>query len=256
MKKIIREDTAAPPTTQMTVSQAGPMTQEIRMVPTVYLEKKERPMIVKEQIMPTEKIEIQPVIHREREQLEVHEVFQPIHERDIAPTLVKHETLPAQVRPEWRESDRNFQEKYQAATTKYSPETWNQPIQREVVNRAPILEEHISRKIIEEVQPVLYKETIRPVIVEETQPIYERVVDAPTIVEETRNTVDWGVKVLPVPTGFTSTTANLEAPNMASTSAQMSGMHLHEPYFHKETLVTKEVFIEPVNPKLETKHTT
>jgi hypothetical protein len=252
MKKIIREDTAAPPTNQIYATQAGPLSQDTRLAPTVYLEKKERPMIVKEHIMPTEKVEIQPVIHREREQLEVHEVYQPIHERDIAPTLIKHDTLPAQIRPDWRESDRNFQEKYQAATHKYTPETWNQPVQREVVNRAPIIEEHISRKIIEEVQPVLYKETIRPVVLEETQPIYERVIEAPTMFEETRGAVDWGVKNLPVPKGFISA----EAPNLSTTSAQMNEMHLHEPYFHKETLVTKEVFIEPVNPKVETKHTT
>jgi len=281
MKKIIREDTAAFPTTQRTSQsvqmtqapgqttqmtqahgqttqmtqapgQPGLMAQEIWIEPTVYLEKKERPTIIRENVLPTEKIEIQPVIHREREQLEVHEVYQPFHERDIAPTILKHETLPAQVRPEWRESDLNFQEKYKAATTKYSSEVHNQPIQREVINRAPIVEEHISKKIIEEVQPVLYRETVKPVFVEETQPIYERVVDAPVMFEETRNLVDLGVKVLPA--SYTSTTTNPEG--VRSTTAQLCEMHLHEPHVHKETLVTKEVYLESVNPKVETKYTT
>jgi hypothetical protein len=94
---------------------------------------------------------------------------------------------------------------------------------REFVNKAPIIEEHVSKKIIEEVQPVLYRETVAPVLIEETQPIYERVVEAPVIVEEIRQTVDLGTKVQPL-------------------SSSMQNLSLNEPFMQKETLVSKEVF--------------
>jgi len=196
---------------------------EVHLASNVVNERIERPTIVKEKVIPQEKIEVQPIIHREREQLEVHEVVQPLHEKDIAPTLVKHATLPAQVRPDIRESDTRFQEQYRQATTRYIPDVQTQPVSREFVNKAPIIEEHISKKIVEEVQPVLYRETVAPVLIEETQPIYEKVVEAPVIIEEVRQTVDLGTKVQPL-------------------SSSMQNLSLNEPFMQKETLVTKEVF--------------
>jgi len=194
------------------------------------MEKVERPLIVRETIMPQEKIEVQPIIHREREQLEIHEVVQPMHERDIAPTSMRTATLPAQIRTDVRESDANFQTQYRAATTRYASDVETMGVQRELVNKAPILEEHISRKIIEEIQPILYKETITPTIIEETQPVYERIVEAPIMYEETRQTVDLGTKILSQP----------------QMTTQFSNLGLNEQnVIHKETYITKEVFADP-----------
>lgn len=207
------------------------ISREVHIAPTVFVEKVEKPVIVKETILPEEKIEIQPIIHREREQLEVHEVVQPLHERDIAPTLVRHETLPAQVKAEFRESDASFQTSYREATTRHIPEVHTEATRREFLNRPAIVEEHIQRKIVEEIQPVLYKETIAPVLIEETQPIYEKIVEAPIIIEETRQVVDLGTKYhsegYPV--------------------SQMGNLSLggHQPMLHKETTITKETFLEP-----------
>jgi len=210
----------------------GTFAQEIRSNPTVLHEKLEKPTIVRETIMPQEKYEVQPIIHREREQLEVHEVVQPMHERDIAPTNVRYATLPAQMKADVRESDVNFQSQYRAATTRYVPEVATRDIQREFVNKAPILEEHVSKKIIEEVQPVLYRETVAPTLIEETQPIYEKIVETPTIFEETRQTVELGTKVLSEP--FTG---------VSNVSTGISNLGLREPsVLHKETIITKEIF--------------
>jgi len=210
----------------------GNFAQEIRSAPTVLHEKLEKPTIVRETILPQEKIEVQPIIHREREQLEVHEVVQPMHERDIAPTNVRYATLPAQMKADVRESDVNFQSQYRAATTRYVPEVATRDIQREFVNKAPILEEHVSKKIIEEVQPVLYRETVAPTLIEETQPIYEKIVETPTIFEETRQTVELGTKVLSEP--FTG---------VSNVSTGISNLGLREPsVLHKETIITKEIF--------------
>jgi len=196
------------------------------------MEKVERPLIVRETILPQEKIEVQPIIHREREQLEVHEVLQPMRERDIAPTSMRSATLPAQVRAEVRESDANFQNQYRAATTRYSSDIETMGVQRELVNKAPILEEHISKKILEEVQPILYRETVTPTLIEETQPVYEKIVEAPIMFEETRQTVDLGTKIL--------------SQQPAQVTTQFSNLGLNEPnVIHKETYITKEVFADP-----------
>jgi len=206
----------------------GTYAQELHMPSSIVREKVEKPVIVREKILPQEKIEVQPIIHREREQLEVHEVVQPLHERDIAATSVRYETLPSQTRADVRESDASFQTKYRDATTRYVGSYETQPVQREFLSKAPILEEHISKKIVEEVQPVLYKETITPTLIEETQPIYERVVEAPTMFEEVRDTVDLGVKYIQAPL-----------------TTQMSNLSVQEPAtIHKETYIKKEIFSE------------
>lgn len=197
--------------------------------PSVTREHIDKPTIVRETVLPQEKIEVQPVIHREREQLEVHEVVQPMHERDINPTLVKHATLPAQTRPDVRETDTQFQNLYREASSKYSSESHTEPVMREFLNKPAIIEEHISKKIVEEVQPVLYKETVAPVLIEETQPIYERIVEAPTIVEEMRQTVELGTKIQPL----SSQMENLNIKELPAIPQQPTG-------FQRETYVTKE----------------
>jgi hypothetical protein len=125
-----------------------------------------------------------------------------------------------------------FQEQYRQATTRYVSEVQTQPVSREFVNKAPIIEEHVSRKVVEEVQPVLYRETVAPVLIEETQPIYEKVVEAPVIIEEVRQTVDLGTKVQPLSSSMQNMSLNepfLQQP-------------LNEPFMQKETIVSKEVF--------------
>jgi len=156
----------------------------------------EKPTIVRETILPEERIEIQPVVHRERDQLEVHEVVQPMKERDILPTKMVHATLPAETRAPLIENDVAFKTQYREASTKFVPTTQTAAVRSETIQKAPIIEEHVNRKIVEEIQPVLYKETIVPVVVHETQPIYEKVVEAPTIVTEMRTVKELGTKVI------------------------------------------------------------
>jgi hypothetical protein len=55
-----------------------------------------------------------------------------------------------------------------------------------VVNKAPIVYETERRKILEEVQPIVYKQVVQPVIIRETKPIYEKIIEAPVIFREVR----------------------------------------------------------------------
>jgi len=169
---------------------------------TIQREYLEKPVIVRETILPEEKVSVQPVIHREREQTEFHEVMQPMKERDILPTKVVYATLPNQVTPTLVENDQQFQRSYQESTHRYIPSSEVLPTQSQTVEKAPILEEFIHKKIIEEVQPVLYKETVQPTLIEEVQPIYERVVEAPVMSEEIRSVKELGTRF---PSEVTST---------------------------------------------------
>jgi hypothetical protein len=174
------------------------------------LERVERPVVIHEKIVPTQRTEVQPIIHREREKVEVHEVVQPMRETDIAPTMVQN----VQLQPtyfEERASDAAFQQQYRDVSTRIRPDTVIAPTLTQQVERPPIVEEVIHRKVIEEVQPVLYRETIKPTVVEATKPIYERVYEMPQLREEIRPMVDLGTKYLQTPVGIAGT-AGLAAP--------------------------------------------
>jgi hypothetical protein len=225
-------------------SYEGEVAREVHIAPTVLVEKVEKPVIVKETILPREKIEVQPVIHREREQLEVHEVVQPLHERDVAATSVRHATLPAEMRAEIRESDTAFQTSYREASTRHLSEVHTEAVQREVVNRPAIVEEHVHKRIVEEIQPVLYRETVTPVLIEETRPIYEKIVEAPRITEETRQMVDLGTRYTDVPTAQLGGLSLGEQPYYTGGQYQSHIPYSGQPLI-KETTITRETFVEP-----------
>jgi hypothetical protein len=74
-----------------------PALGEVRAAPTV-IETIQKDVVVQERIHPVMKEEIQPVIYREREQLDVRQVTQMMHETQIQPTLVQQRELAAEVR--------------------------------------------------------------------------------------------------------------------------------------------------------------
>jgi len=151
---------------------------------TVLVEKRERGAIIKEHIHPQEREEIQPVIHRERERTEVIQFSKPILEKDILPTKVEERTLPAETRPTVVQGEsEEFRRRYNEKSSRFQSSTEVAPIEREVFERPPIIKEHITRKVIQEVQPVIYREITEPHVIKEVRPIYEKVVEGPVIVE-------------------------------------------------------------------------
>jgi hypothetical protein len=195
------------------------------------VERIEKPVVVQEKILPTERTEVQPVIHIDRDQLEVHQVMQPMRERDIAPTMVTHTQLPAE-HIESRAPPVIIPEK------KIVGETFTMPVMREQLERAPIVEETVHRKVLEEVQPVLYRETVRPTVVEATRPIYEHIVEAPVVCEEMRPVVDLGTKVIGAEQMLPATTIAREVP------LQTAGIPFKETetYTKTTTVTTTEPF--------------
>jgi len=87
--------------TTPTVYTSAPQTTYVTAPQTV-VEHVERPAVVQEVIRPGVREEIQPVIHRDREQLEIREEIQPIYEQAVQPTVMEQRQLPSEIRPEVR----------------------------------------------------------------------------------------------------------------------------------------------------------
>jgi len=128
--------------------------------------------------------EIQPVIHREIEQPEIHRVVQPVFEKKVEETDVKEVKMESQYK--------------EAVITKPSADfiakrsqpqgenTIDFQATKTVIEKQPIIYEHKVKTIIEEVQPVIHREVVKPELIKERIDIYEKYVEAPIYVEETR----------------------------------------------------------------------
>jgi hypothetical protein len=145
------------------------------------VEARERPAVVHEKVYQVEREEIQPVIHREREKTEIVQIEAPRYESEIRPTIVHERQLPAETRPEVRGSTAQTEMMYQEFGRIHQSTMERAPVEHRVYEKPAIVEEHIRRTIIEEVQPVIHKEVVEPHIIRETLPIYEKIVEAPVV---------------------------------------------------------------------------
>jgi len=152
--------------------------------------------ILQEKIKPVETIEVQPVIHRQREQMELHQINENINQTEVLPTVYRDKELPAQFVGEFREDDKKVTEKYLEANSELRNTMEVDVVKRIRIVKEPIVEEHVHKTIVEVVQPIIHKETFAPVVIRETLPLYEKVVEAPTLsIEE--HSINLGVKVDP-----------------------------------------------------------
>lgn len=169
-----------PPVSMAPVAPALPA--QFTTLPVNFL-KEERPAVVKERIIPIEEETIQPVIHREVERREIHEVLQPIHERQYMPATIEEKELQAEYRPVIG-GYAPRQASLVAPSVEYAT------TERTQIVRPPIIEETIRKTIIEEVQPVIHREVVKPHIIRQTQPIYEKIVEPEVILKETRPMIE------------------------------------------------------------------
>jgi len=147
--------------------------------------------VIEEVIKPRELTEVQPIITREREVTEVHEVVQPIQSREILPPVIEEKELPVVERETQRESSAEFLKEYQETSLQSSVEVEN--VQRERIVKKPIIQEVVHKRIVEEIQPVIHKETLVPHIVREVLPIHEKIIEAPKLFREELEEKDMGV---------------------------------------------------------------
>jgi len=138
----------------------------------------QKDVVVHERIHPIQKEEIQPIVYREREQLDVKQVTQMLHETEIQPTRVEHRDLPAERREAVVMRGAPIPENH-VESSKIVDST----IRTQVVHQ-PIVNEIVKKSVIEEVQPVLERDVIVPQVVQTTMPIYEKIVEAPHVYRE------------------------------------------------------------------------
>jgi hypothetical protein len=147
--------------------------------------------ITEETVRPIERREVQPVVNLEREQTEVHEVIQPISQKEVLPTTVEERQLPT-IEKEARESEEGFKKQYEQLTNQFKSKVDVQDVQQSRVLNAPIVHETVHKTIIEEIQPVIHKETIVPHLVKEHFTIHEKLVEAPVLTTEVLPEKDLG----------------------------------------------------------------
>jgi len=152
--------------------------------------------ILEETIKPIQRIEVQPIVNLEREQTEIHEVIQPINEREVLPETVEERLLPTLEKEEVRESEEYFKKEYQALSEKFKSSVNVDKVEHVKVVKAPVINEVIHKKVIEEIQPVIHRETIVPHLIKETMPIHERLVEAPVLIQEVLPERDLGTTFL------------------------------------------------------------
>jgi len=137
----------------------------------------EKPVVIHERIRKEEVEEIQPIIHREHERLEVHQILQPMVEQIVQPTVITERSLAAETRPLVNRGG------YMGCVAPQG--TTDVQNFHKVVEKAPIFVDCERRKVLEEIQPVVYKEILQPTIIRETKDIYEKVIEAPLIFTKT-----------------------------------------------------------------------
>jgi len=150
---------------------AAPMVQELR-------ESVQRPAVLREKIIPIQEEDIQPIVHRQIERREIHEVVQPIHERKVLPATVEERQLPAETRQFGHVQHRVPM--VEPSTVETVPAT------RSKIVNPPIIQETIRKTVIEEVQPVVHRDTVTTRIIRETLPIYEKIIEPEVVIKETR----------------------------------------------------------------------
>jgi len=148
----------------------GSSNRTLEMLPVEIIEK---PAVVHENIRQEQVEEIQPVVHVEREKTEIRQITQPLLDKEIKPVMVEERILPIEVLPTVNRDTGIIPESLESSTRTFEPTL------RQVIEKTPIVQETEKWRIIEEVQPIIYKETIIPHIIRTSRPIREVIVEAP-----------------------------------------------------------------------------
>jgi len=134
--------------------------------------------VIHERFRREEVEEIQPIIHREREKTEIHKITQPICTSSVLGVVAEEGMLPAQSRPEIRTP---------GMLAPSIPLGTRESLagQRLRVEKPALIVETEKRNVIEEIQPVVYREIVEPHVIKLTQPIYERIVEGDVYISQT-----------------------------------------------------------------------
>jgi len=146
----------------------------------------QRPAVVYERRIRKENEEIQDVVDRNRYTTEIRQIIQPVKHIVKLDEKEEHNTLQAIERGASYNSSPDNHERYERQRKLYPsgaliPE--GESVEKVTIRKEPVIRERIRARIIEEIQPVVYREVIQPVRVMSEQPIHETVVHGATVRE-------------------------------------------------------------------------
>lgn len=129
--------------------------------------------------------EVTPIVDRQKEETEIHQKVQPVvdkqeqhsHHQHVAPQVSRH------VREDIPEEHAN---RYRAQGQEQNLQTVGEQTHSTSVN-APIVREHVNKHIVEEIQPVIDRQTQRVEHHHTTQQINESHVKAPVVHDKVVN---------------------------------------------------------------------
>ncbi|KAG5459286.1 MAG: hypothetical protein BJ554DRAFT_327, partial [Olpidium bornovanus] len=126
----------------------------------------------------------QDVVDRNRYTTEIRQVIQPVKHTVDLPEKEEYKHLAVVSRSAAFNSAPNQIERYERQRNLYpsgSLISEGETTEKKTVYKEPIIRERIRARIIEEIQPLVYREVVQPVRVESKQPIYETVIHGATV---------------------------------------------------------------------------
>lgn len=127
--------------------------------------------VIHEEIRGEQVEEITPVKNIERLTTNVVQLTQPLYDTETLPVQYQERNLTSKILPDISTPVKSAPIQWDHSTVNYV-DTANV-----VVEKAPVVMETEKRQIIEEIQPVIYKETIVPTVIRSTQPVYQKVIE-------------------------------------------------------------------------------
>jgi len=109
------------------------------------------------------------------------------------------------------ESGELFEKEYLQSLQQFKSNVEVEKVEEQRILRKPIVQEIIHKRVIEEIQPVIHKETVVPHVVKEFLPIHEKIVEAPKFFREELEERDLGTVII----GQTALSPELETKRLA-----------------------------------------
>lgn len=156
--------------------------------------------LAEEKVHHKEAVHVTPVVTRDVEKTEVRQVVQPVHETQVLPTQVHEKVLPEQ------RIEKNMATPIPAQVLP-TPKRVEVGTESHTVQHAAVVQERVHKKIIEDVQPIVYRDVIQEHHVNVQQPIHEHIVEPAVVTHCTAPVIEsTGLVSGVAPTHLTGTT--------------------------------------------------
>ncbi|KAI9094439.1 hypothetical protein DFS34DRAFT_629460 [Phlyctochytrium arcticum] len=159
-------------------------TEKVVLVQPIKETQEIKDIVTHETVAAVKRVEIQPVIDRERVRTEIQRVVQPILDVVTETPTIESVVDDIEVHTYKEKTRLEDIQKYESESSAFKDEIREAEVVHEKVYKEPIIHETIKTKIITEIQPVIERVIHKTHIIQETQPIKETFIKAPVIHEQ------------------------------------------------------------------------